>query len=381
MTREEIMELNAEQIEERAAVIATETAEADKEQLEALNAELDAIEERRAILKEEAEKAREELEKRKAAAAAVVEGAGTIIESPKENRTMTNKEIRNTDAYIEAYAKYVRTGKDEECRALLTEQVAGGYVPVPEFVENSIMTAWDDDEVFSRVSRTFVPGDDKQGFEVSATGASVHTEGANAPAEETLVLGIVSIVNDYVKKWITVSDKALAVGPQALLQYLYDEIDYQIIKKCADIAIGKILAAPGTSTTTKVGVAQVAGDVDAENILLAISKLGSNARNRVFIASGTTIANLRADALKANYAFDPFFGLTVIQNDTVTEGAIVGDLAGVRANLPEGGAVRFIFDETSLAEKDLVKIVGKILAGIEVVGPKMFAVITGESES
>ena len=381
MTREEIMELNAEQLEERAKAIATETAEADKEQLEALNAELDAIEERRRTLKEEAEKAKEELEERKKAAEAVANGAGTIIESPKENRTMTNKEIRNTDAYIEAYAKYVRTGKDEECRALLTEQVVGGYVPVPEFVENSIMTAWDDDEVFSRVSRTFVPGDDKQGFEVSATGASVHTEGANAPSEETLVLGIVSIVNDYVKKWITVSDKALAVGPQALLQYLYDEIDYQIIKKCADIAIGKILAAPGTSTTTKVGVAQVAGDVDAENILLAISKLGSNARNRVFIASGTTIANLRADALKANYAFDPFFGLTVIQNDTVTEGAIVGDLAGVRANLPEGGAVRFIFDETSLAEKDLVKIVGKILAGIEVVGPKMFAVITGESES
>lgn len=381
MTREEIMELNAEQLEERAKAIATETAEADKEQLEALNAELDAIEERRRTLKEEAEKAKEELEERKKAAEAVANGAGTIIESPKENRTMTNKEIRSTKEYIEAYAKYVRTGKDEECRALLTEQVDGGYVPVPEFVENSIMTAWENDEIFSRVSRTFVPGNDKQGFEVSATEASVHEEGDDEPDEETLVIGIVDIVADYVKKWITVSDKVLAVGPQAMLQYLYDEIDYQIIKKCADIAIAKILAAPATSTMSAVGVAQVAGDVDAANILQAISKLGSNARNRVFIASGTTIADLRASALQANYAFDPFFGLTVIQNDTITDGAIVGDLAGVRANLPEGGAVRFIFDELSLAEKDLVKIVGKILAGIEVVGPKMFAVITGESES
>ena len=186
---------------------------------------------------------------------------------------------------------------------------------------------------------------------------------------------------DYIKKWITVSDKALAMGPQALLTYLYDEINYQIIKKCADVAVGKILAAPATSTTTAVGVAQVAGAVDPTTILQAISKLGGNARNRVFIASGTTIADVKAMALQANYAFDPFFGLTVIQNDTVTDGAIVGDLAGVRANLPEGGAVRFIFDELSLAEKDLVKIVGKILAGIEVVGPKMFAVITGESES
>ena len=381
MTREEIMSSNLEQIEERAKAIATETAEADKEQLEALNAELDAIEERRNVLKEEAEREKEELEKRKKAAAAVAGGAGTIIDSPKEKKAMTNKEIRSSKEYIEAYAKYVRTGKDEECRALLTEQVVGGYVPVPEFVENSIMTAWENDEIFRRVSKTFVPGDDKQGFEVSATGAEVHTEGDDEPDEETLVLGIVKIVNDYVKKWITVSDKALAVGPEAMLNYLYDEIDYQIIKKCADIAVAKILAAPATSTTTKVGVAQVAGDVDAANILQAIGKLGSNARDRVFIASGTTIADIRAAALTANYAFDPFFGLTVIQNDTVTEGAIVGDLAGVRANLPEGGAVRFIFDELSLAEKDLVKIVGKILAGIEVVGPKMFAVITGESES
>ena len=374
MTKEEIMELGLDEIEERANAIALETAEADKEQLETLNAELDAIEERRATLKAEAEK-------RAAAAAAVASGEGKTIEEPKENRKMTNKEIRNTQEYIAAYAKYIRTGKDAECRALLTEGVQDGVVPVPEFVENSILAAWEDDEIFSRVSRSFVPGNDKQGFEVSATGAAVHTEGDDAPDEEELVIGIVDIMADYIKKWITVSDKALAMGPQALLTYLYDEINYQIIKKCADVAVGKILAAPATSTTTAVGVAQVAGAVDPTTILQAISKLGGNARNRVFIASGTTIADVKAMALQANYAFDPFFGLTVIQNDTVTDGAIVGDLAGVRANLPEGGAVRFIFDELSLAEKDLVKIVGKILAGIEVVGPKMFAVITGESES
>ena len=101
----------------------------------------------------------------------------------------------------------------------------------------------------------------------------------------------------------------------------------------------------------------------------------------MFIASGTTIAAVRAMALQANFAFDPFFGLTVIQNDTVIDGAIVGDLSGVRANLPEGGTVRFIFDELSLAESDLIKIVGKMLVGIEVIGPKKFAVITGESEA
>lgn len=374
MTRDEIMAFGFEEIETRRAEIVKELETADAETIEKFNDELDALEERKNALDLEVE------EKRKAAEAVAL-GAGKEIEVRKDNKKMTNLEVRNTPEYINAYAKYVKTGKDAECRALLTEAATGGYVPVPEFVESAIQTAWDNDEIFSRLSKTFVPGNDKVGFEVSATGAAVHTEGADEPDEETLVLGIVDLVPDYIKKWITCSDKALAVGPRELLAYLYDEIEYQIVKKAADVAVAKILAAPATSTTSAVGVAQVTGEVTAATILQAIGQLGGNARDRVFIASGTTIAAVRGAALLANYAFDPFFGLTVIQNDTITEGAIVGDLAGVRANLPEGGTVRFIFDELSLAEKDLVKIVGKMLAGIEVIGPKMFAVISNESES
>lgn len=374
MTREEIMSFGFEEIETRRSEIIKELETADAEMIENLNGELDALEERKSALDLEVE------EKRKAAEAVAL-GAGKTIEKRKDDKKMTNLEVRNTPEYVAAYAKFIKTGKDAECRALLTEAVEGGYVPVPEFVESAIMTAWDNDEIFSRLSKTFVPGNDKVGFEVSATGAAIHTEGDDEPDEETLVLGIVDIVPDYIKKWITCSDKALAVGPRELLAYLYDEIEYQIVKKAADVAVAKILAAPASSTTSAVGVAQVSGNVEPATILQAIGQLGGNARNRVFIASGTTIAAVRGAALLANYAFDPFFGLTVIQNDTVTDGAIVGDLAGVRANLPEGGSVRFIFDELSLAEKDLVKIVGKMLAGIEVIGPKMFAVIKSESES
>lgn len=371
MTREEINGLGFEELEKRAAEIAEETATADKEKLEELNAELDNITERKAALQEE-------IETRKKAAEAVAKGAGEEIEKVEEKKTMTNKEVRKSPEYIAAYAKYIRTGKDHECRALLTEAVQDGYVPVPDFVESAILTAWENDEIFNRVSKTFVPGNDKQGFEVSATGAEFHTEGGDAPDEEELVLGIVNLVPDYIKKWIRVSDKALAVGPEQLLAYLYDEIEYKIVQLAADTAVAKILAAPAASTTSAVGVPQIAGEVSAATILQAIGALKSTARDRVFIASGSTIAAVRTAALNANYAFDPFFGLTVIQNDTVTDGAIVGDLAGVRANLPEGGSVRFIFDELTDAESDLVKIVGKMLAAIEVVGPGMFAVITGD---
>ena len=373
MTREEIMSLGFEDLEKRAAEIAAETADADKDQLETLNAELDAIEERKAALKLEVE------EKRKAAEA-VAKGAGKEIETRKETEKMTNKEIRNSREYIEAFAKYIKTGKDAECRALLTEDATDGVVPVPELVENRVRQAWENDKIFSRVSKTFVKGNLKVGFEISATDAVVHEEGTDAPAEEELVLGIVNMVPEYIKKWISVSDKVLAMGAEEFLAYIYDELTYKIVKKAADMVVSAIASAPGSSTSSAVGVAQIEATVDAEAIIDAIAELGDEAQNNVFIASGSTIAAVKKAALTANYALDPFQGLEVIQKDGVT-GAIVGDLSGVQANLPEGDAVRFIFDEYSLAEADLVKIVGKLLAAIAVVGPKMFAYITGEEES
>ena len=48
---------------------------------------------------------------------------------------MSDAEIRNSDAYIAAYRKYLMTGKDDECRALLTENATDGSVPVPTFAE------------------------------------------------------------------------------------------------------------------------------------------------------------------------------------------------------------------------------------------------------
>ena len=374
MTRDEIMELGLEEIETRATEIAKETAEADNEKLETLNAELDAIEERKKALLEAAEETRK-------AAAAVAEGAGEVIEIRKEEKPMTNMEIRNSHEYIEAFAEYVKTGEDMECRALLTENVSG-VVPVPEFVENRVRQAWERDKIFSRIAKTFVPGNLKVGFEVSATDAAVHTEGQNAPSEETLVLGIVTMVPANIKKWITVSDEVLALGAEDFLAYLYDELTYKIIQKAADLVIYAIQNAPTTvpADKDKVPVAAVTGPASSAAILDALALLGDGAQDIVFIADGQTIADIKKAALLANYAFDPFQGLEVIAKDGVT-GAIVGDLAGVQANLPEGDSVRFIFDEYTLAEADLVKIVGKLLAAIAVVGPKMFAYITGSAES
>jgi HK97 family phage major capsid protein len=375
MTIEEIKELDFDALETRASEIAIETESADKEQLETLNAELDAIEERKKALDLE-------IEERKAAAAEVISGAGEVIEEGKEERKMTIKEVRSSKEYIDAYAKYVKTGKDVECRSLLTQnaddETTYPVVPVPEFVENRIREAWENDKIFARVTKTFVAGNLKVGFEASSTGAAIHEEGGDDIDEETLMLGIVNMVPAMIKKWITVSDEVLALGSEAFLQYVYDEIANKIVEKAADIVIGKIQAAPTTATTSAVGVPVVAGPVSAATILDAIAQLGDSARDLVIVASGQTIADLKKAALTAGYAYDPFAGLEVIQKSGM-DGAIVGDLAGVQANLPEGDGVKFKFDDLSLAEKDLVKIVGRLYAAIEVVGPGMLVNISEDS--
>lgn len=375
MTVEEIKELGFEEIEKRTAEIAEETASADAETLEKLNEELSNLEERKSALNKEVEETRK-------ASKAVAEGAGEVIEKRNEETKMTLKEVRNSKEYIDAYAKYVKTGSDRECRRILTENAGeviegtDGLVPVPEFVETRIRQAWENDKIFSRVTKTFIPGVLKVGFEVSATDAAIHDEGAAAPAEEKLILGIVEMVPQNFKKWISVSDEVLALGSEEFLNYIYDEIAYKIIQAAAADSLNAVLNAPATTDATAVGVPVITGGVTASTILDAIATLGDNAINPVFIANGATIAAVKKAALTAGYAYDPFAGLEVIQTANMAANtAIVGDLSGIQANLPEGDGVKFKFDDLSLAEHDLVKIVGRLYVAIALVQPGMFAVI------
>lgn len=382
MTREEIANLGYEELETRKAEIAVETDTATAEMIETLSAELDMIEERKLALDKE-------VEERKKAAEAVVAGAGKTIESRKES-TMTFEEFRNSKAYVDAFANYIKTGKDEECRALikefraespgsgtfLTTNVSGGIVPVPTFVENRVRTAWERDEIFNRVTKTFAKGNLKVAVETSASGASIHTEGAEAPDMEQVQLTIVNLVPSTIKKWVAFSTEVLAMGSEEFLMYVYDEITYRIIQKASEIALDAIL-----NNVNNLNGTGVSGEVTTANIIQAIANLNPEARDLVLIASAQTIANIRIAALNAGYAYDPFQGVTPIAapSGVIGDQAIVGDLSGVQANLPEGANVRFVLDEYSLAEKDLIKLVGRLYAAIDVVGLHMFVVIDGES--
>lgn len=370
MTREEIMTLGFEDLEKRAAEIAAETAEADKDQIEALNAELDSIEERKKALKEE-------FEKRKKDAEAVASGAGKEIEKRKEVEKMPNLEVRNSQAYIEAYAKYVKTGNDEECRALLTEHV-NGVVPVPVFVGEIVAKRVEDSEILRRVRRMNAAGNVKVGFEIDAPAAAVHTEGGEPIAEEALVLGIVELVPKTYKKWVSISDEALdTMSGEAYLRYIYEEVTRGIIKAEENAVVAAILAAPQSADENSPAVAAYSngGTANIADFIQARALLSSAAEDLVIIATPAQYAAYRALQLGASYGVDPFDGLEVLFNDTVTA-PIIGDLSGVLMNLPKGEAIEFKYDDRTRMKQDLVDILGRQPAAIGVVGNKFFAKVT-----
>lgn len=190
MTREEIMALDFEGVEKRMAEInsAIDAAET-MEELDGLKEELGQLNLRMAKIM---------MQSRKADMDAVSAGAGVPF-APVVNTK--NIEVRNTKAYIDAYAEYIKTGKDFECRALLTENVSG-TVPVPDFVLDIVKTAWERQEIMNLVNKTYFKGNLKIGFEISGGEATVHTEGSGAVSEEELLLGIVELVPASIKKWI-----------------------------------------------------------------------------------------------------------------------------------------------------------------------------------
>lgn len=352
-----IEEMNLAELEARSLEIAEEVKEADMESIERLNAELDSIEERKAVLKKEAEERAKAVEE-------IINGHGEKIEEVEE-RTMTNTEIRNSKEYIEAFANYIKTGEDREARALLTENVSG-VLPVPEFVDEIIRTAWERDEVLSRVRRTYIRGNLKVAFEKSADPAYAHTEGTTAVTEESLSLGIVTMIPKNVKKWITISDEAVAMGGEAFLRYVYDELTYQIIKKLKELIIGDIAALQTSGNNplcTQVTLAPAVG-----TIAQALATLSDEATNPVVIMNRITWGLFKAAQATNNYGYDPFEGLPVLFVSSIDDYAtasggemyaIVGDLEGAQVNYPEGDDVVIKWDDLSLAEKDLVKVVGR----------------------
>ena len=381
----EINEMTIEQLEERKSAIAAE--------IDNPEADLDALESEARAIKEELEKRRTDAAKREEIRSAVAGGAGMTINKivPEEKKTtMTIEELRNSAEYINAFAEYVKTGDDAECRNILTTQDAANgsaTVPVPTFVYDIVKTAWEKEGITSRVRKSYLKGNLKVGFEISGSDAVIHNEGASAISEEDLILGVVTLTPKSIKKVVQISDEVYDLRGEAFLRYIYNELTYRIAKKAADELIAKIIACGTVSTTTCPGVPKItAVTATLGTVADAIAHLSDEAANPVIMMNKLTWGTFKGIQAAGNYGYDPFEGLPVVFNNTITAYSaattgvtymIVGDLdEGALMNFPNGEGIDFKFDEMTLKKQDLIEVLGREYVAIGVVAPNAFVKVT-----
>ncbi len=124
-----------------------------------------------------------------------------------------------------------------------------------------------------------------------------------------------------------------------------------------------------------------------QNGINGMQKSSKMSKNLNIAMNRQTYAAFVSVAMAANYAVDVFDGLKekVVFTDALPAFsaassddtyAIVGDFGyGFQANKPNGNDIVIKVDDLSLAEKDLVKIVGRQYVGMGVVASKAFVKI------
>ena len=373
----EIKEMSMTDVEVRAAEIEKEMSAQDAD-IEKLSAEVDELEKRKAEIIKDAEERQQQLDSIKA-------NEEITIEKEEVRTFMSDKEMRNSKEYINAYAEYIKTGDDAECRALLTEN-ASGTVAIPELVEDIVRTAWENEGIMRLVRKSNLKGNLKVGFEISGDAAIIHTEGGNAIDPENLLLGVVTLIPKSVKKVVQISDESYDLRGEAFLRYIYDELAHKIAKKVADTLLAEIIACGTVSTDTQVAVPVVATTVGIGTIAQALAELSDQANAPTIVMNKKTWGAFKAAQAGNTYGYDPFEGLEVVYNNTLkaydiaTTGetyAIVGDFGyGALANFPDGEGIKFKFDELTLKKQDLIEVMGREFVAVEPVAPNAFVKIT-----
>lgn len=344
-----------------------------------------ATEERKQLMEEKAKL--EALEQRKAQARALMTGAaaGTPVEAPTKK-----EEVRNSEAYINAYAEYMKTGKDAECRSLLTTNATSGTIAVPDFVYDIIKTSWDRNRIMRLVKKVEVKGNMKVQFEISGTDAVIHNEGSGAVDEETLTEGIVTMIPENVKKWISFSDEVMSMRGEAFVRYIYDELTQKITKKLCDILINKIKNLSGSADETHPSVGVVTMAPAMATVATAIANLSDEAENPVIVMNKLTHAAFKTVQYANGYGADPFEGLDVHYNNSLPAYSaantndvymIVGDFEyGALANFPDGDNIDFKFDELTRKKEDMIEVLGKEYAAVDVIACKAFTQVKKPAE-
>ena len=305
------------------------------------------------------------------------------------------KDIYDTPEYREAWVNYIKTGKDTEVRAMAT---TSANVPVPTIWQSYVETAWEKYGKFSRlVTKSYIAGYLSIPFEQSADPAVIHEEGANAPAEENITLGLIELKPAMIKKWISMTDELMAMTADDFMRYLADELVYRVVLKLDN---GIINGAVDSNGKGVVGIVGNANTLVASNGTLSFNVVNEG------IADLVTFENLTF-AINPKTFFKNFMGLTDLQQRPIYQIAtdntgkpqyyvngirceftqalpayddasasdvwgVCGDFRGYRLNLPEGEMVRTLFDPYTMATEDKARMIGRLYVAGNVARLKHF---------
>ena len=377
----DLTEKSVEELEARQAEIAgLETEGVETDEIEARANELEAI--------------KAELEARKAAAAeklaaeqAVAEGAGEVKEEKREEKKMEVSEIRNSQEYLDAFANYIRTGNDSECRTVLLSKnaPASGQLPVPDMLEGIIKTAWEKNDFLNHIKKTYFRGNLRVPFELSATGAWKHVEGTTGLTEEEITIGIVNIVPANIKKLVRVTDECIAMGGEEFINYIYTEVAYRVLGELTNEIIDYIDDLSTSNSSSAIGIPKVKVAPGVMVLRNAATNLSEEATDLCVVLNRLTEANFNTAYASGQFAINPFDGFTKVYTselpayDAASENdmyALIGDLKAIQANYPEGEGVVIKWDDLSEAEDDIVKVVGRQYAGFAVTAPGRLVKLT-----
>lgn len=385
----EIEKMTNEELDLKLKELETRSAIADETEIEEITKEVEAIETRKAEIKAEFDAAEEARKAIAEAPEVEAEPAKPIIEE-RINKTMDLKELRSSKQYIDAFANYIKTGKDEEVRSLLTD-IGGGTIPTPVFVQEYVEQAWEKSNIASKVKKLGVKGILKVPYEVSSSDAVIHTEGDDAPDEEALVIGTATITPAMIKKWIGVTDEVLGLNSEEFLRYIYDELTFRIIKALDEAIVGNILGASSPLLAT-VDVASV----DATTVLQGLAELSDAATEPVIVMNKKVFFNSFMglldtthrpiyEVLLDNESKPRYFlnGCEVVFDNVNFKASpeagdalfLVGDFSGVTANYPDGEDVKIVVDPYTLATEDKIRFIGKLYVGAGITRPYSFALV------
>ena len=355
------------------------TNEADE-----IDKEVEELEEQRSVLKAQEERM------------SLAKSVSPIKVEERKNEMEEKMDVRSTPEFVHAWREAVMSGNEQNLRSLFTvlkTDEPEGTVPVPTYVQSRVEATWERLSILNEVSISALKGIIAVPYEVSTTGASYHAEGDVKPDEESLVIGQVLLQPKTIKKWLRVSSEVEALSDEEFMNYVVDEIIYQInlfleneiVGEIAQSTLAEIVDSALSFNAVNDGLAELTEVFDP--VVIVNRKTFFGEFMGLTDLQGRPIYSIAAD----NEGRPRYFlnGIRVLFNNTLptfdnaNQGdvyAIVGDLKALRVNFPNGRIPSVLYDPYTEAEADLSKYVGKLMAAFGVVRPKSLAVIRKPEE-